>query len=150
MSGEDLERRLSEDNLKLASFSKRAYAFFIDDFIISMLFVVMFWDRFKTLDDSESMVLFMNSLFVYIMVVKTLYQTIFIALYGATLGKMALKMHVVDTEYLGKPSFFEALLRAVMRVVSEALFYVGFLSANFNNMRQTWHDKFGKTLVVDD
>ncbi len=150
MNNQDLEKRLVADNLKLSSINKRAYAFFIDDFIISILFVIMFWEQFTTLDDPESMVLFMNSLFVYIMIVKTLYQTIFISLYGATLGKMALKIHVIDTEYLSKPSFMEALLRSIMRIVSEALFYVGFLSANFNNMRQTWHDKFGKTLVVDD
>ena len=150
MSSENLEKRLSEDNLKIASLSKRAYAFFIDDFIISILFVVMFWDRFKTLESTDSMILFMNSLFIYIMVVKTLYQAVFISMYGATLGKMALKIHVVDVEYLGQPSFSEALLRAVMRIVSEALFYIGFLSANFNDMHQTWHDKFGKTLVVDD
>ncbi len=150
MSSENLEKRLSDDNLQVASLNKRAYAFFIDDFIISILFVVMFWDRFKTLESTDSMILFMNSLFLYIMVVKTLYQTVFISMYGATLGKMALKIHVVDVEYLGRPSFLEALLRSVMRIVSETLFYVGFLSANFNDMRQTWHDKFGKTLVVDD
>ena len=41
------------------------------------------------------------------------------------------------------------MIRAVMRVVSEILFYFGFVVAFFSPLKLTWHDKFAKTLVVD-
>ncbi len=149
MRDEQIISQLNREGLKLSSFNKRALAFMIDDMIISSIFAIIFWDEFKSISDPEALVLFVNSLFIYIISVKTLYQTIFVALYGQTLGKMALKIRVINKEYLDEPSWLESFLRAFMRAISEIFFYLGFLWANFTPLRQTWHDKFAKTLVVD-
>ena len=144
-----IQTTLDREGLKLASFNKRAMAFMVDDIIISTMFAVIFWDKFKTLADPESLILFVNSLFLYIILVKTIYQTVFIGMYGQTLGKMLMKIEVINSEYLDQPNFLEALQRALVRAVSEVAFYIGFIWANFTPLRQTWHDKFAKTLVVD-
>jgi len=149
MNDEQIQTELDREGMKLASFNKRAIAFMLDDMIISLIFAVIFWDKFKTLVEPEALVLFINSLFIYILIVKTIYQTIFIALYGQTLGKMVMKIRVINREYLDQPSYLEAIQRAVVRAVSEVAFYIGFVWANFTPLRQTWHDKFAKTLVVD-
>ncbi len=149
MNDEQIQTQLAQENLKLASFNKRAIAFMLDDMIISLIFAVIFWDKFKTLLDPEDLVLFINSLFVYILLVKTIYQTVFIAMYGQTLGKMVMKIRVINREYFDQPSYLEALQRGIVRALSEVVFYVGFVWANFTPLRQTWHDKAAKTLVVD-
>lgn len=149
MNDEQTQEQLNREDLKLATFNKRAIAFMLDDMIISLIFAVIFWDKLKALVEPDALILFINSLFIYILVVKTVYQSVFIALYGQTLGKMVMKIRVINKEYLDQPSYLEALQRGVVRALSELAFYIGFIWANFTPLRQTWHDKFAKTLVVD-
>ena len=66
-----------------------------------------------------------------------------------TLGKYATKMRVVSQDYGEIPSFNSSLLRAVGRIVSETLFYIGLLMAFFNPMVQTFHDRLSKSVVID-
>jgi uncharacterized RDD family membrane protein YckC len=140
---------LKREGMHLSSYNKRAIAFMVDDMLISTMFAIIFWERFKSLTDPESLILFVNSLFIYIIIVKTIYQTIFIAMYGQTLGKMLMKIKVINRDYFDQPNWFESFQRAGMRALSEVVFYIGFIAANFTPLRQTWHDKFAKTLVVD-
>lgn len=46
-------------------------------------------------------------------------------------------------------NFSAALLRATVRILSEFLFYIGFVWALFDPYKQTWQDKVAKTLVVN-
>ena len=149
MIDNNLQETLDREGLKLASFNKRAMAFMVDDIIISSIFAIIYWDKLSAFSEPENLILFVNSLFVYIILVKTIYQTIFIGMYGQTLGKMLMKIEVINSEYLDQPNFLEALQRAFVRAVSEVVFYIGFIWANFTPLRQTWHDKFASTLVVD-
>lgn len=149
MNDEQIERQLQHEGLKLSTTNIRAIAFMIDDMIISIIFAIIFWDKFKTLVDPSALVLFINSLFLYILAVKTIYQTIFIAMYGQTLGKMVMKIRVINREYFDEPSYMESLQRGVVRALSEVVFYLGFIWANFTPLKQTWHDKYAKTLVVN-
>ncbi len=141
--------QLERENLKLSSYNKRAFAFMIDDMLVSILFAIIFWDTLRGLTTFEALFRFVNSLFLYIIVVKSIYQTIFIAMYGQTLGKMLVKIRVINQEYFDQPSWLESFQRALMRALSEVVFYIGFAVANFSPLRQTWHDKTAKTLVVD-
>jgi len=47
------------------------------------------------------------------------------------------------------PNFAVSLNRAIFRIISEMIFYLGFLWGMFDPARQTWHDKTAKTLVID-
>ena len=66
-----------------------------------------------------------------------------------TVGKMLLKIRVVEIESATTPSLSVAFIRAMLRVVSETIFYIGYLMAYFNPLAQTLHDKIAKTVVVD-
>jgi len=149
MDDEQIQVQLAREGLQLVSTEKRSIAFMIDEMVISIIFSIIFWDKFKTLVEPDALILFVNSLILYILTVKTIYQAIFIALYGQTLGKMVMKIRVINKEYFDQPSATEAVQRAVVRAFSEIAFYIGFVIANFTPLRQTWHDKFAKTLVIN-
>ncbi len=149
MNDTQIAEQLERESLQLASFNKRAIAFMLDDMLISTIFAIIFWDQFKALVEPDALIRFINSLFLYILLVKTIYQTVFVALYGQTLGKMAMKIRIINRDYFDQPSWFEALQRAFVRALSEVVFYIGFIWANFTPLRQTWQDKVAKTLVVD-
>ena len=70
-------------------------------------------------------------------------------MYGATLGKIAAKIRVIYIYDLSNPYLFYAILRSLVRVVSESIFYLGFLWAALNPKRETWHDKVARTLVIN-
>ncbi len=146
---DSLYRRLEREGYTLASIQARGFAYMIDELLISLLFAIIFWEKFSVQNSPEAMIYLSQSLFFYVLVVKTLYQTLFVWLYGATLGKMAMKIRVVESGYFDNPTLLQALNRAVVRNISEMLFYLGFLWAFFDPLRQAWHDKSAKTLVVD-
>ncbi len=149
MNSDELLEKLQLENISLASTNKRALAFGIDELIISLLFTFAFWDKFSTLTTAEAIIGFINSMAFGILLIKIAYQSIFIWMYGATLGKMAMKIKVISADDFDKPNFTHSAIRGLSRVISEILFYIGFLWAYFNPARLTWHDKFAKTLVVD-
>jgi uncharacterized RDD family membrane protein YckC len=81
--------------------------------------------------------------------IKIIYQTFFVYQYGATLGKIFMKIQVVDAVTLQRPNFSSALNRGVFRIISEMIFYFGFVWAFYDKNRQSWHDKTARTLVVN-
>ncbi len=149
MTEDKLLKKLEIENITLASINKRAIAAFIDELLLSFIFYIVISDKISVLKSPEEIVAYTQSLIVYVLIIKILYQSIFVAMYGATLGKMAMKIKIIDQEYFAIPSPAAAIIRAFMRVVSELLFYFGFIVALFSPLKITWEDKFAKTLVVD-
>ena len=149
MTQEEQLKKLQLENINLSSINKRAVATFIDELLISFLFFVIIWDKISTLTTPDAVVAYTQSLMLYVLVLKILYQALFVGIYGATLGKMAMKIRIIDDQYMGIPTPKSAIIRAIMRVVSEILFYFGFVVALFSPLKITWHDKFANTLVVD-
>lgn len=138
------------DNLELANTRSRIKAFIIDDILISFVVIVLMWEQIQsTPGDIMSVMLVMNQAFLQVIVLKFIYQTFFIWYYGATLGKMAAKIRVIDYDDFTKVGFDRALIRSAMRVVSESIFYIGFLLFFYTDSKQTLHDKVAKTLVVN-
>ncbi len=146
---EDLFYRLNLQGLRLASVSKRAVAFFVDDLIVSLLVFVAFFDNFSKAKDIQEVLLLTNSLFFYIIVIKIIYHTFFVWQYGATMGKMLFKIKVVDEKTFLNLDFYHSFIRAVVRIFSEALFYLGFFWGVINPTKQTWHDKACGSVVID-
>ena len=81
-------------------------------------------------------------------ILKIIYQTFFVYQYGATLGKLAMKIKVIEIRTQSNPSFASSLNRAIFRIISEMFFYLGFLWGMMDPLKQTWHDKTAKTLVI--
>ncbi len=150
---------MTESNsLPVASMQKRISAFVIDDIIISMFFMIIFYDQISSLfanitevDQAsiEQMNMFISENILIVFAIKVLYHTILIWQNGMTIGKYIVKIKVIDLNTCQRPSFIQALLRASIRIVSEAFLYVGFIMAFFLPMRQTLHDKLSNCVVVD-
>lgn len=146
---EKLESLLMRENLKLASIRKRAAAFGIDEILISTLLLIVLWDSMQNTKTIEDVLTLTNSFLLEYMAIKIVYQTFFIMQYGATIGKIVMKIRVIEIATLSHPHFLSAFNRGVFRIVSEVLFYLGFVWAMFDPYRRSWHDLSAKTLVVD-
>jgi uncharacterized RDD family membrane protein YckC len=66
-----------------------------------------------------------------------------------TLGKMAMKIKVVDEKGL-RLTQGNAVLRAIMKFVSGLFCCIGYFVALFNKEEQTLHDLVAKTYVVNE
>lgn len=145
----DLEELIEREGLKLASIRSRMLAYVIDDLLISLIVIAIVWDQITMAQSYEQIVGVMNEALFTILFLRFVYQAFFVFQYGATLGKMALKLQVVQVDILDRPQPFAAVNRSLFRIVSEMLFYFGFIIALVDSSRQTLHDKIAKTLVVD-
>ena len=149
MTNDELIEKFESENITLATLQKRGLAYMIDEILISVLFALIYFDQIPDNMTTEEMIDAINGLFGYVVVLKVSYQTYFVWMYGATLGKIAMKIRVISTDDLEKPSFLFSLSRAVFRIVSESIFYLGFVWAALNPKRETWHDRVANTLVVN-
>jgi uncharacterized RDD family membrane protein YckC len=146
---EDIENTLYRENITLAPIKKRSLAFFIDETLLSFLLIIALWDSFKVAITIEDIIILTNQFVLEYMAMKIIYQAFFIMQYGATIGKLAVKIKVIEIKTLNYPSVISSLNRAIFRVISEMLFYLGFLWGMMDKSRQSWHDKTAKTLVVN-
>lgn len=146
---EEIENILHREDLTLASTAKRSLAFFIDEMLLSFILIIAMWDSFVNAQTLEALVNVTNSFVLEYIAIKIIYQTFFLMQYGATLGKIVMKIRVIEIATLDNPNVFVALNRAIFRIISEMLFYLGFLWAFFDPARQGLHDKTAKTLVIN-
>lgn len=146
---EEIEKLLHREHLQLASIKKRAMAFFIDEMLLSFLLIIAMSDSFSNAQTVEDVIVLTNSYVMQYIIIKIVYQTFFVMQYGATLGKLAMKIKILAIQTVDNPNFTVALNRAVFRIISEMIFYLGFLWGMFDPQRQTWHDKTARTLVID-
>ena len=144
------DQQIDINNLELAPMRSRVKAFVIDDLSITLLVLIIIWDKISAANGDVLVAMaVMNEAFVQILLLKFLYQTIFVWYYGATLGKFVAKIKVIDFDHFGRVSLLNSAIRSFGRILSESMFYIGFLIAYYTDSRQTFHDKFGKTLVVN-
>lgn len=135
--------------VEIASSRKRIFSFVIDDIIISLFLLVIFYDQIVSLDSAADIQVFMAGNILSIMLLKVTYHTLFVWQNGMTLGKYIMKIRVTAHDGYSGVSFGVALVRALVRLISEFFFYLGFLMAFFVPQMQTLHDKVAGTLVVD-
>ncbi|HSA91294.1 MAG TPA: RDD family protein [Burkholderiales bacterium] len=68
---------------------------------------------------------------------------------GATPGKIALGVKIVDAATGGPPTLGRLVLRFLAYFVSALPLYLGFLWAAFDRRKQSWHDKIARTVVIN-
>jgi len=146
---ETIQNTLHRENLSLAPISKRSAAFVIDELLLSFLLIVALWDQFQNAKDMEEIIYVTNSFVLEYLFMKIVYQAFFTMQYGASIGKLVMKIKVIEIRTLSNPNVISSLNRAIFRIVSEMLFYLGFLWGIMQESRQTWHDKTAKTLVIN-
>lgn len=146
---EEIYRLLDREELSLASKQKRMSAYLLDELILSVIWLSVIWNSFSGLDTIEEKILLINSYVVEFMLLKIIYHTFFVMQYAASPGKIIMKIRILELPTASSPSFWTALNRASVRVISELFFYAGFVWGLLDPARQTWHDKTAKTVVVD-
>ena len=147
---------LNTDTYQISSIKKRTMAYFIDDIVVSLLLFIIFYDQLLSIYsqlqgsmDFMPMVHFLEQNTIVFILLRIIYQTFFVWQNGMTVGKMAVKIKVIEMNTGETPSFQIAFLRASLRIVSDSIFYLGYIFAYFNPLVQTLHDKLAKTIVVD-
>lgn len=146
---DEIQNALHREGMQLASIKKRSMAFFIDEMLLSLILLIALWDNFSQNMNLEETIILTNTFVLEYMMMKIIYQAFFVMHYGASIGKLAMKIRVVEINTLETPNVLSALNRAIFRVISELVFYLGFLWGMLNPSRQAWHDLTSKTLVVD-
>jgi uncharacterized RDD family membrane protein YckC len=68
---------------------------------------------------------------------------------GATPGKVALGLRIVDANTLLPASTARLVLRFVGYLVSALPLYLGFLWIGVDRRKQGWHDKIARTIVIN-
>ncbi|MBD3798188.1 MAG: RDD family protein [Campylobacterales bacterium] len=135
--------------MNIAPIRKRILSFVIDDIVLSLFVLVIFYDKLTDITDMETMSAFMADNFLAIMLVKVLYHWILVWQNGMTMGNYIMKIKVIDESSGERPNVFMALNRSMLRILSESIFYIGFLFAFFSSKLQTFHDKFTNAVVID-
>ena len=129
--------------------SKRVWSFTIDSMLANLLYVAIVYDQIVLLKTPEEIIGFARETSWILAVINILYHTFFTWQNGKTLGKHIMKIKVVTIGDGTLLPFSASLLRALVRVVDEALFYIGFLPAFFSPTRQTLHDRVSRSVVVN-
>ncbi|HJY77075.1 MAG TPA: RDD family protein [Burkholderiales bacterium] len=69
---------------------------------------------------------------------------------GATPGKLAVGIKIVDAATGGPPTTMRLIIRLLCYFVSAFPLYLGFLWAAFDRRKQGWHDKIAGTVVIQE
>jgi len=111
--------------------------------------IVIFFNQLSAIKDPMEYAPFLQENLFAFMLLRIIYQTFFVWQTGMTPGKSIVKIRVVDIDTALPPTLIMSLLRAGFRIVSESIFYIGYIMAYLNPMVQTLHDKMARTVVVD-
>jgi uncharacterized RDD family membrane protein YckC len=131
-----------------AGFWQRALAFLIDWLIVVViampLIVVAFGAEYFSLDPLRRAGDLAIALCVGALVVG------FWRRYGATPGKLAVGLKIVDAQTGERAPVGRLALRLACYLVSALPLYLGFLWVAVDRRKQGWHDKIAGTVVVQD
>ncbi|MCK5553916.1 MAG: zinc-ribbon domain-containing protein [Deltaproteobacteria bacterium] len=93
---------------------------------------------------------FVITLVIWVLAALSIQSLYFILMWGykgATFGKMATKVKIVNTDG-SNISYGTAFLRYIGTIISSIPFSLGYLWMLWDDKRQTWHDKIASTCVV--
>jgi len=133
---------------RLAPNSKRIWSYAIDDLLVSLLFLAIFFEQLGALHTPESATLFVKANYWVLVLLKVIYHTLFTWQGGKTPGKHIMKIKTVSITDGALLSLPMAFVRAAVRILDETFFYIGFLPAFFSPTRQTMHDRISRSVVV--
>lgn len=132
-----------------AGFWRRAIASLLDNLVVGLLSFIIGMVAFAMFNvtDEQSMQTVFN-LVAKTNVIFACYCVWFWVKRGATPGKQALDLYVVDA-LTGKPlTTQKSVIRYVGYIISAIPFGLGFLWAAFDKRKQGWHDKLAGSVVI--
>ncbi len=150
-------------SFRYAGFWKRFLAYFIDKIIlgaISLVFIlpliavgglsVLRWDEYDSFTPEFllALVTAFAGVLVMILVIHWLYFALLESRKGATFGKMALGIAVVDMKG-DRISFGRASGRHFGKILSSLILCIGYIIAGFTQQKQALHDILAGCLVIN-
>jgi uncharacterized RDD family membrane protein YckC len=130
-----------------AGFWQRAAALVIDWLIVTVIavpiMVLGFGMRELSLDPAEHSWDLLGFLTLAVAVIG------FWRYCGATPGKLAVGLKIVDATTGGPPPLGRLVLRFFGYFLSALPLYLGFLWAAIDRRKQGWHDKIARTIVIN-
>jgi len=137
---------LAEPRFEYAGFWQRAVALLIDWLIVVVIampiIVVSFGADYFSLDPVRRSGDLVIAAVVGAIVVG------FWRYCGATPGKLAVGVRIVDAATGASPTTMRLVIRLLCYFVSALPFYLGFLWSVFDRRKQGWHDKIAGTVVI--
>ncbi|TLD89276.1 RDD family protein [Helicobacter sp. MIT 05-5294] len=145
-----IEEILAREEIQTASYSKRIIAHIIDDLLLSMVIIGIFWDSIiQNAGNTEVILEIISSSWFILYGVRILYHWLFVQFFGASIGKIVVKIRVIELGLLDNPNFKQALLRSLFRALSEFLIYLPFIVIFTNSLKMGLHDMIANTIVVE-
>ncbi|WP_394909472.1 RDD family protein [uncultured Helicobacter sp.] len=145
---------LEREGLTLASIQTRILAYVLDVCIISVAVSFLFWEELLAvqikLDSGNVPKDMMIELLLWVFAFCMVYEMVFSMLYGATLGKVVMKIRIISIDFADKPSFLQSFVRALLKYIGSNIFYLSYLPAFDDEFRRALHDKIPKTLVISN
>ena len=88
----------NSNNLQLASMRSRALAYIIDDLLVTLIIIMIFWESIYAIsEDTEALMYLLKAeLVTPLIILKIIYHTFFVWYFGATIGKIVAKIRVID------------------------------------------------------
>lgn len=147
--------------MRYAGFWLRFLAVFLDGIIIQIALTIIFGALFLIMglasidytnqDQIQSHIAEIMALYgLFILgsiVIQAAYETWFVGKYGATPGKMACQIHVVNP-YGGKISYARSLGRHFAKFISSMTLTIGYIMAGFDDEKRSLHDRICETRVI--
>lgn len=147
------ETKITAATLQYAGFWRRNWAMSLDTLLLLPLAFVLHWATYARSPYSwinpaptGSGILLVDYLVQFL--APFLITVLFWVSLGATPGKMALSVEVVDARTGGPITAGQAVIRYLGYVVSSLPLLLGFFWAAWDPKKQTWHDKMAGTVVV--
>lgn len=134
--------------LQYAGFGIRFAAKAIDGVIAIMLYWAMVLGLVglsRARPQQETPIMLMITLLYYVILGS--YSVFFLGKYGATPGKMACKLKVINANG-GKVSYGKATGRFFAEILSGLILYIGYIIAAFDDEKRALHDRICNTRVV--
>lgn len=115
----------------------------------------VFWETFQLASgsnprpiwQSQGVLIAYGLYFILFLLISLGYFVFFVGRYGATPGKMALKLRIVRSD-LSKVSYLRALGRYFAEGLSGMLLYIGYIMAGFDSEKRALHDYLCDTRVI--
>jgi uncharacterized RDD family membrane protein YckC len=97
--------------------------------------------------DSTAFLVYMPLTMLLQLAIPAAFDVFFVGKYGATPGKMACRLKIVESEG-GKVTYARAIGRHFAKYISMITLYIGFLMAAFDAQKRSLHDRICDTRVI--
>jgi len=145
MNINDLER----ESITLASIKLRFFAFIIDYVLISLIVVILYWNVFDSSLGFENTINVIVDATIKGFIIKFIYEAFFVYQYGATVGKILMKIRIIRSDNFDELNLLQSIARSGIKLLNEYILYFGCALAFANELKQTLHDLSVKSIVIN-